>query len=447
VSHRLIVGDALESLRTLPDCSVDCCVTSPPYWQQRQYGTEPQVWGAGATAPHQHEWGDQIPGDSRGGSGTGGNKRQVPHGDGRQTDSYAESRVPSPVNYGRDAEKGCFCLRCGAWRGELGQEPTVDLYMAHMVEIFTEVRRVLKKSGTCFVNIGDTRPGGARSANRKENGTLVFRGDCPGCSAVQSKSMALIPERLLIALADSGWIVRSKIIWQKPSAMPERATDRPTESYEPIYFLTKSPRYWSDFGAIREPAQSATLPWEERKAQGEMMRHGISNNAPSLNRNGKDRGKNAGGPRTRESLNANWEAAEASGADLSTRNIRNVWTFTNQGFSAWLCPNCQTVFTNVKSLPNRMVGSVKEHRCSSCDIWVHLDSHYAAFPPELPKRCILCGCPPDGVVLDPFVGTGTTMAVAVELGRHAIGIDLDPRNAEFVEKRLAAVTPAMRFEV
>lgn len=320
-------GDALSVLRTLESESVSCVVTSPPYWQLRAYGTEPVVWDDG-------------------------------------------------------------------WRGELGQEPTVQLYLAHLLQIFAEVKRIMRKDATLFLNIGDTRSaqGGDHSKhNRNQPNVGAARCHANGSGDVgtrapqlgfQAKTLYLIPERFLIGLQDLGFVVRSKIVWQKPSAMPESATDRPTESWEPIYFLTKSPKYWSDFAAVREPCSE--------KSQ-ERMRAGYLGNDPvrdSQNRYG-----------------AHFQ--RGPGYECPDRNIRNVWTFSNPG----------TKF-----------------------------SHYAAFPEELPKRCILAGCQPGGTVLDPFAGTGTTLAVAVSLGRKAIGIEAKPEYVEMAKERMAGVTPGLFAE-
>lgn len=135
------VGHVLDVLRSRPAESVQCCITSPPYWSLRAYGTEPQVWGG--DAGHEHEWGDEIPGDQKGGSGT------------------FNGRNGNGENYARGNLRGSFCP-CGAWRGELGSEPTIELFIEHLVEVFREVRRVLRKDGTCWLNIGDSYAGSGK---------------------------------------------------------------------------------------------------------------------------------------------------------------------------------------------------------------------------------------------------------------------------------------------
>ena len=405
-------ADALTALRVMEAESVQCIVTSPPYWQQRQYGTEPLVFDGREGCEHvwdvserRHVQGATNPNPS--GTLTGGREK------------YATTATTAT------------CSLCNAWRGELGQEPTVQLYIAHLVQIFEECRRVLHRSGTMFLNIGDTRVNGSKwgghSGCKNEHSG---KGAAPRAKIVSAgeKSMALIPERLLIALQDAGWIIRSKIIWEKPSAMPESATDRPTESWEPIYFLTKSPKYKSFFDQIREPAVSAATPsvngWVYGEGgHGSRYRKGEDGGKPALpdtykgslpgrkdgpgqdRRSAKDRGKNGGSNlRTRETLNQNWDAKEAAGELPPTRNIRNVWRFPSKG-------------TNFQ--------------------------HYACFPEELPIRCILAGSAPGDTVLDPFAGTGTTGAVAIRLGRKAILIEPQADYLKMIEKRLAAETPSL----
>lgn len=299
----ILLGDVLEQLRTLPDESVNCVVTSPPYWGLRDYGVD----------------------------------------------------------------------------GQIGLEKTPAEYIARMVVVFEEVRRVLRKDGTCWVNLGDSY---ARSfagcwgndtspSKRESHGHIQSRSKPP--AGLKDKDLVGIPWRFAFALQDAGWYLRSEIIWAKPNPMPESVRDRPTKAHEQIFLLTKSAKYWYDADAIAEPAlQPKGEPKETRQRKAVM-----------LGQSGGHLGTNQG---------------------YETRNVRTVWEIATQPYK---------------------------------------EAHFATFPPELPKRCILAGCPVGGVVLDPFLGSGTTAAVAIELGRKWIGIELNAQYAELARKRIADAQPAL----
>ncbi len=339
---RVLIGDVLDQLRTLDDESVNCVVTSPPYWGLRDYGMA----------------------------------------------------------------------------GQIGLESTPLEFVAKMVEVFREVRRVLRKDGTCWVNMGDSYNGSAatvsaitkseiREATRSEalsGGRIPPQGSAPRVIGLKQKDLCGIPWRLAFALQDDGWYLRQDIIWHKPNPMPESVTDRCTKSHEYIFLLTKSAKYWSDFDAIRELA-STTRP--DLLAWGERPDIGYPNGEQSRRRakvpGGWDTGAGGHGTIHRTGrTEAQYVDAEVS----TTRNKRSVWTVATQPYP---------------------------------------DAHFATFPEELPKLCILAGCPVGGTVLDPFAGSGTTLAVAVSLGRQAIGIELNPEYAKLIEKRLSGVTPPLDF--
>lgn len=314
----ILLGDVLEQLRTLPDESVNCVVTSPPYWGLRDYGVD----------------------------------------------------------------------------GQIGLEKTPAEYIARMVAVFEEVRRVLRKDGTCWVNLGDSYAGGgtigrndtspeALARRAEKYGTGCGAGSWVGAygtrgvaEGLKHKDLVGIPWRFAFALQDAGWYLRSEIIWSKPNPMPESVRDRPTKAHEQIFLLTRSAKYWYDADAIAEPAKETSLI---RLAQD------IENQNGSARVPGKTNGN-----------------MKAVGGE--TRNVRTVWEMATQPYK---------------------------------------EAHFATFPPELPKRCILAGCPVGGVVLDPFLGSGTTAAVAIELGRKWIGIELNPQYAELARKRIANAQPAL----
>ena len=192
----------------LPDESVHCVVTSPPYWNLRDFGLPPSVWGGDSECPHYWLDGVVAPGarssDSKSGS--------------KQLNANRRDRMPTSA----------FCGECGAWLGALGLEPTVGLYVSHIVEIFREVWRVLRKDGTCWINLGDSYSG-RRDGNLKQ------------------KDLVGMPWRVALALQDDGWWLRSPVIWDKPNPMRESVTDRLTTSHEYVFMLTKSGNrlYWA----------------------------------------------------------------------------------------------------------------------------------------------------------------------------------------------------------
>src|SRR5215470_1571320 len=212
------LGDAREVLAALPAASVDCCVTSPPYWGLRDYDLEPQLWGGDADC--RHFW------DRATGGGAGGR----------------------------------LCSACGAWLGHLGLEPSIELYVRHLVEVFRAVRRVLRPWATLWLNLGDCYNSGT-SARRKPAPTRQGYWQAAGSMGdrrlhavgVKTKDLVGIPWRVALALQADGWYLRSDVIWSKPNPMPESVTDRPTRAHEYLFLLAPGTRYFYDADAIREP--------------------------------------------------------------------------------------------------------------------------------------------------------------------------------------------------
>ena len=233
MSVDILTGHVLDRLRELPEESVQCCVTSPPYWGLRDYGTEPQVWGGEAGCGH--EWGANV---------------------------WA----------GEGYSSGAFCRHCNAWRGHLGLEPTPELYVAHIVEIFREVRRVLRKDGTLWLNLGDcyasTPPGckgvsestglhGGR-VSKKYRDTLeksVGQKRNTISPGLKPKDLVGIPWRAAFALQADGWVLRQEIIWNKVNPMPESVKDRCTRAHEQIFMFSKAlwrGEQWRQFAHISD---------------------------------------------------------------------------------------------------------------------------------------------------------------------------------------------------
>jgi DNA modification methylase len=235
----LYVGDALETLREFDDESVHCVVTSPPYWGLRDYGTG--------------SWDGGDPGCDHS-TGRGSNVPQTKH---PNADGY-------PASAPHRGGGGDGCDRCGATRvdRQIGLEPTPDAYVAAMVAVFAEVRRVLRSDGTCWLNIGDSyNTLGQKGQNGHDKSTLTGGGPAyqrdvsrssPVVRSLKAKDMVGIPWMLAFALRADGWWLRAEIVWAKPNPMPESVTDRPTKSHEQVFLLTRSPRYFYDADAIRE---------------------------------------------------------------------------------------------------------------------------------------------------------------------------------------------------
>ena len=295
------------------DESIDCVVTSPPYWGLRDYGVDEQI----------------------------------------------------------------------------GLESTPEKYVENMVNVFREIKRVLKSSGTVWLNIGDSyvsNPISANGANEvrsnEETGGLqkgysrrvTYRG-----GTLKPKDLVGIPWMVAFALRADGWYLRSDIIWNKPNPMPEPVKDRPTKSHEYIFLLTKSPTYYYDADAIREPLDTQLHKPGNKTAYGVVMRTDFGTDA----------------------MDRVW-------GNPSGRNKRSVWT------------------VNTHPYP---------------------DAHFATFPEKLVEPCILAGSPLGGTVLDPFVGSGTTLAVAQRLGRNGIGTDISSEYLALASKRLEKVALPMMLNI
>jgi DNA modification methylase len=308
--------------------------------------------------------------------------------------------------------------------GQIGLEPTLGEHLAVMVEVFEEVRRVLKPSGTLWLNYGDcyaTKPNGRSAAATKAAGRddRTFR-DKPFSTVggkLKPKDLCMIPNRLAIALQEAGWWVRSEFIWGKPNPMPESIKDRPATAHEKIFMLSKAPRYHYDAEAVRQNLAEASV---QRLSQDVESQEGSDRANGGRKTNGRmkavggakrqdeiaEAAARAGGSSGRRmaGFNGRWDATEhLRGAGRNLRNYEpapvQVWTVATAAFS---------------------------------------EAHFATFPPELAERCLLAGCPKGGRVLDPFGGAGTTGLVADALGLDCTLIELNPDYAEIAARRLRA---------
>jgi DNA modification methylase len=343
VSVSILIGDCREKLRKLPDASVNCCVTSPPYFGLRDYGVE----------------------------------------------------------------------------GQMGLEPTPDEFVAGMVEVFREVRRVLRDDGTLWLNIGDSYAGSWGAQGHKED-TIAISGaqikhhpktqkntGTIRQAGVKTKDLYGIPWMLAFALRADGWYLRQDIIWSKPNPMPESVRDRCTKAHEYLFLLSKGPRYHFDADAIAEPVTASTVARLAQDVEAQLGSDRVpgktNGTMKAVGRGGKNAFRGQGAHRDNETGSANRDGRDMREIGAGeTRNKRSVWEVATQPFS---------------------------------------EAHFATYPPALIEPCILAGCPTGGTVLDPFGGAGTTGLVADRLGRNAILVELNPEYAAIAERRLNADAP------
>ena len=298
----VMVGDCLASLSTIPDHSINCCITSPPYYGLRDYGVD----------------------------------------------------------------------------GQIGLEESPDAYVARLVEVFREVRRVLTDDGTLWLNIGDSYARNPAKGQHKpgDSGKQAYvydlgngRASCTFIGdGLKEKDLIGVPWMLAFALRADGWYLRQDIIWNKPNPMPESVTDRCTKAHEYIFLLSKSAKYFYDHAAMKEDA--------------------VRGYAGSTFNTGKT---------AEHQLN---RSSDKERVEDGKRNRRSVWTITPKPYKG---------------------------------------AHFAVYPPELIEPCILAGCPEGGIVLDPFGGSGTTGGVALKRGRNAVLCELNGEYATLMPARIEAI--------
>jgi site-specific DNA-methyltransferase (cytosine-N4-specific) len=383
--NRVYNESCLETLARMPDAFLDCVVTSPPYYGLRSYGTEPQIWGNHNGC--QHVWGEQL---------------KNPKADLRTPEQKVAQGGTVGTNvatlHWSNGNLGNFCQSCNAWRGELGLEPTFQLYISHLIDIFREVKRVLKPTGTVFVNLGDSYSGSGKGIG-SDHGKSVFSDiHIPKGTdkSIPAKSLMNIPHRFFIAMTDElGFIQRNNLVWHKPACMPSSAKDRFTVDFESIGFFTKSPKYW--FEQQIEPLAESTI--NHYRTANELF----TENRPERGYTGASQ---RGSGMLKPTIGRTAKGGDGSGELGSSvrfghcevgRNMRTVWT--------------------VNFEPSG-------------------EEHYASYPTRLIEIPIKAGCPPEGIVYDPFGGTATTAVVAHKLGRNWICSELQPKYAEIANKRL-----------
>ena len=282
-----------------------------------------------------------------------------------------------------------FGLRDYGHEGQMGAEPTPDDFVVALVEVFREVRRVLRDDGTVWLNIGDSYATGTKASRQPGNKSFgestakaqgVPRIGTP--DGLKTKDLIGIPWRVAFALQADGWYLRQDIIWHKPNPMPESVTDRCTKSHEYIFLLSKSPKYYYDHEAVKEPAVG-----------------GQTGSAAKFKRSDSKRAQTIPG----QAYGTHRDDRPDISYDADLRNRRSVWTVPTRPYKG---------------------------------------AHFATFPPALIEPCILAGCPHGGAVLDPFGGSGTTAGVAVGSGRNAVICELNPEYVDLIAERVATVSGA-----
>lgn len=403
--NKVYLGNSLEVIKTFPDESVDCVVTSPPYYGLRDYGT-----------------GTWIGGDPN-----------CPH--------YRTSKASELTATGHKGmqEKGeavgdaiykSVCPICGAVRKDeqIGLEETPEDYIERLVTLFREIRRVLKKEGTCWVNLGDSynsTPSGNTDKWIEENRDRIsWRKMQKGEERPQQRKAGLvkglkpkdligIPWMFAFAMRADGWYLRQDIIWHKPNPMPEAVTDRCTKSHEYIFLFSKSQRYYFDYEAIMEEAVTQVDPRIGKRVEYDGMR----------------KGQEGTGNRSFVPLKVrygNGTKAERTHEQGYAKKENGGHRDNSGGFDSEMVMKDGVVVRNKRDVWSVQVRPNKE-------------AHFATYPQMLIQPCILAGSPQGGVILDPFMGSGTTGIVARKLGRKYVGIELNPEYQKMAERRIATL--------
>jgi site-specific DNA-methyltransferase (adenine-specific) len=317
-------------------------------------------------------------------------------GDGEPGETHAG--IVQQGNKGSMRKAKDVCPHCGAIRidQQIGLEQTPAEYVNDIVQVFREVWRILRDDGTVWLNLGDSYNGsGGAGGDYIEGGLKEGQPKYPGrhINNLKLKDLIGIPWMVAFALRDDGWYLRQDIIWHKPNPMPESVKDRCTKAHEYVFLLSKSPHYYYDYKAIAEPQKDISIRWAYSKNNIDKRKDA---NIENLGYSISGKAQDATYQKLRE---------EIENGNIPTRNRRSVWTIPTSPYKG---------------------------------------AHYATFPPKLIEPMILAGCPAGGIVLDPFVGSGTTVMVANHLGRKGIGLDLNFKYLkDNAKERIATVQPIM----
>lgn len=397
--NKIYCGEAFEVLKTFESESIDCVVTSPPYWGLRDYGTA--EWEGGDINCN-HEIKNNI-------KEIKGDWERPSRKESNKVSELIECAVCGNSFYGKIGAKFCstaclntlsneqrhntepiinnICKKCGAKRvdKQLGLEETFTEYIDKLCNIFNEVKRVLKPTGTCFVNLGDTynshsakskNVGGFEGKQMKNNIDYLNTKISINKNYNLDKCLLQIPSRFAIEMTNRGWILRNELIWWKPSCVPSSAKDRFTVDFEKVFFFVKNRKYYFE-------QQFEKFKWA-----------------------GYERSKRNSNSSKSTGIHAGMTVAKqlkyyekVNSGEVTGRNKRCVWKVSTQAFHG---------------------------------------AHFAVYPEKLIIPMIKSGCPENGIVLDPFMGAGITGLVSVKFNRSFVGIELNPEYIEIAEKRINA---------
>lgn len=522
--NKIYQGNALDVLKTFPDESIDTIITSPPYWGLRSYGEQNElIWDEDPFC--QHSWTEQTS------SLVHENRNNLK---GTQEEVYNQTGTVYIKKY--DDKNYSVCKKCNAWKGQLGLEPHFNLFIKHLCDIFDEIKRVLKKEGTCFVNLGDTYSSSGGESRHKgysdpkypngRNGEYTEPASYPQKGALP-KSLCQIPSRFAIEMCNRGWILRNELLWIKQvlnwktkeswgASMPSPVQDRLNINNEKIFFFTKSQRYFFDLNVIRVPSKEISINRTKRRWEGHREQMSTYQNMDikkMCHPNGKNPGncimfplepskqehyaayptslpdfcitvgcpqfvcKDCGTPRERILKEINTLESTADGITKGTINLNDkpYAVQERKGFIAFrdLPPlnelkNYLNKWRKLKKISidnvEKIIGTQAPHHWftgesyPSKEDWITLKDILQfddTFDYKLTKEYLKpaekmssikiekgytdCGCNSgfnQGVVLDPFFGSGTTGLVALKNNRNFVGIELNEKYCKISEKRL-----------
>lgn len=444
--------DVLKALKQMKSESVSCVMTSPPYWALRDYGKEVEtIWDEKERCEHNFIIETKKNPMDRGGKG--------------QHDS--SGIVGKMGDKSQTIVQNGFCTKCNAWKGQLGLEPTFDLYIKHLCDIFDEIKRVLRKDGTCWVNLGDTyytKSGSSfendnlnpKSKEEVSNSTGINKAnELRGKGRLQDKNLCNIPARFSIEMQNRGWILRNEIIWYKRNCMPSSVRDRFTVDFEKIFFFVKSKKYWFEkqYDNIVESSK------KDKRLDKGLVAHkkGKSSQYSMQYKGGELHNRVSKIPYLKQdcvpSKNSNMykgfnERYAIMGTSISSfgKNKRCVWDITTQPYRE---AHFATFPEELCRTP--ILSGCPEFICSKCGKarepiferlprpFVHRNKTDVSSIERYKLKYSSCSCSAPfipGIVLDPFAGSGTTLKVARDLKRDSIGIEISKKYCDLIFKRL-----------